>query len=334
MQNFLDGSHHIPLASHRFLDAKTISEAERILAGAVEPRRFIPNRRSRKQGIEATRYQLADIQIYGLHFDGPLSITSEQLESVNVLFPIMGKLHLMGQADSPAMVCGQARVDSPGGRVAVEWESASTSLVMRVPKDTLNYYCSKLYDIDAYRDIQFVPTLDLSRDGGVSLYNILNTVLMEANNAGSLLNQGVLTKQFQEMLVTTLLNAQPNSLTEFLHERDQQVRPFYIKRAVEYIHEKSAEPITPSDLVEATGVSMRTLQAGFSKYYNLGPSAYIKQLKMRKVRDALQVSNHLETTVAEIAANWGFYNPCNFTVNYKKLFGETPFETLQQPSSI
>lgn len=331
MQSFLDGSHHIPLPSHRFLDAKSISEAERILAGAVEPRRFVANRRSRKQGIEATRYQLADIQIYGLHFDGPLRITSEQLESVNVLFPIAGKLHVMGEAESSAMVCGHARIDSPGGRVAVEWESASTSLVMRVPRDTLNYYCSKLYDIDGCRDIQFVPTLDLSRDGGNSLYNILNTALIEANNEDSLLNQGLLTQQLQEMLVTTLLNAQPNSLSEFLHEQDQQVKPFYIKRAVEFIHENSAELITPSDLVKATGVSMRTLQSGFSKYYSLGPSAFIKQLKMRKAREALQASNHLETTVAEIAANWGFYNPCNFTVNYKKLFGENPFETLRQP---
>lgn len=330
MHNFLANNKGIPLASHQFLDAKTISDAEKTLAKAVEPRQFAPSRRSKKQGIHATRYQLADIQIYGLQFEGPLNITSDRLESVNVIYPIIGKLRSLKDRDPVTMSVGSAMIDSPGDRVAVEWESCSTSMVTRIPRDTLNYYCNKLYDIEVVQDVCFAPVLDLTRGGGASVQNILNTILMEADQSDSLLNKGVLSKHFQELFITALLNAQPNSLTGFLQERSQQVRPFYIKRAVEYINENAAELISLSDLVEATGVSLRTLQAGFAKYYNLGPSAFIKQHKMRRAREELLAANHLETTVAEVAAKWGFYNHCGFTLNYRKLFGENPSDTLQQ----
>lgn len=329
MQNFLVPGSHIPLASHHFLNAESLIQAEKILANTVEPRRLSANPKSRKQGIQVNRFQLADIQIFGLHFDGPLSITSDKLESVNIIFPITGKLYSAAGGNTTT-AAGFARIDSPGDRVCVEWDSSSTSLVTRIPLDTLNYYCGKLYDLAAYKNIRFDPVLDLSTNSGRSLQNILNTILLEADNAHSLLNQGVLSTHFQELFITALLNAQPNSLSALLHQQSHQIRPFYIKRAVEYIHEHAAELISLTDLVPATGVSLRALQSGFSKYYDVGPSAYIKQVKMQKAREELLASNSLETTVAEVAANWGFYNPCSFTGNYRKYFGENPSETLRR----
>lgn len=330
MQSFLINNKAIPLASFQFLNTRTLIEAEQALASAVEPRRFSTGSKSHKQGMQVTRYQLADIQIYGLHFEGPLTISSEQLQSVNIIFPISGTLRTPIEKQDTQISCGHAKVDSPGDRVAVEWDTSSTSMVTRIPIATLNHFCHKLYDIDSHEKIRFAPIMDLSQYPGASLHNILTTILMEADNQDSLLNRGVLTQQFQELLVTSLLNGQSNSLSDIMRRRIYQVRPFYIKRAAEYIHENIKEIITLSDLVDASGVSLRTLQAGFSKHYNMGPSAYIKQLKMRKAREELLVANHLETTVADVAAKWGFYNPCNFTLNYKKQFGENPSATLQK----
>ena len=330
MTYFLAKNNHPPLESHQFLSTKTIAEAERALAKSVEPRRFSPSRRSENQGIRCNRYQMGEIQIYGLKFEGALRISSDSLESVNIICPISGVFRSLKEKGASAIGSGFAMIDSPGDRVAVEWESESTSMVVRIPKETLIFYCNKLYDMDVPRNINFLSLLDMTQGPGKSVGNILNTILMEADNKDSLLNQGVLTENFQEMLVTSLLNSQPNSLTESLFNRDKQVRPFYIKRATEYIQENIEDLILLSDLVEETGVSLRTLQAGFSKFYDVGPSAYIKQLKMRGARESLLSESPLETTVADVAARYGFYNPCNFSVNYKKLFGETPSETLRK----
>lgn len=330
MQSFLINKGEIPLASHEFLNAKTHAEAEKALANAVEPRRFSSAKRCGAQGIKVTKYQLANIQIYGLHFDGPLNITSDTLQSVNVIYPFQGKLRTGSDVRDRTIGCGKARIDSPGGRVAVEWDTKSTSIVTRIPKDTLYHYCNQLYHIDTHNSIQFAPTLDLTEKAGISIQNILNTILAEAENKHSLLNQGSLANHFEELFITALLNAQPNSLSEILYDRNRQVRPFYIKRAVDYIHENVAELTMLSELVAATGVSLRTLQSGFAKHYNTGPSNYIKQLRLRKAREELTGANQGEMTVSDVAAKWGFYNPCSFSQNYKKMFGESPSDTLRR----
>lgn len=330
VNSFLVNSQGLPLASHQFLHARTLADAEKALETTVEPRRFLPCRKSQENGIQITRYQLADVQIFGMHFDGPLKVTSEKLESVNIIIPIHGKVRSDLGNKTVALSRGRARVDSPGGRVAVEWESSSTSVVTRIPRSTLQYYCSKLFDIDLQQEIRFEPTLDFTTAAGTSLLNILNTILLEAEQADSLLNRGVLLQQFQETLIIALLSAQPNSLTSQLQHEGQQVRPFYIKKAVDYIQANLAEVITLTDLVEATGVSLRSLQSGFARYYNLGPNAFIRQRKMSRAREELIAANHIDVTVADVAAKWGFYNPCNFTRNYQKLFGENPSETLRR----
>ena len=330
MQNTLFDSNPIPLAAYKFLDTKTYAEAEKALENTVEPRRFSSHRRNGNQGIQVTRYQLGEIQLFGLHFEGALSIASERLESVNIIIPISGRLHTDTGSNTTSMSAGLARINSPGEKISVEWESSSTSLVARIPRDTLNRYCRELYDIEAYQDIRFAPVLDLSRNAGSSFHNILDTILREADNTDSLLNRGVLAKHFQEILVTALLNLQTHSLSETLDRQSRQVRPFYIRKAIAYIHDNAADSITPADLVKVVGVSLRSLQAGFASYHNIGPSAYIKQVKMQKAREQLLIANHLETTVAEVAASWGFYNPCSFTGNYRKLYGENPSETLRR----
>ncbi len=330
MQGFLINKGEIPLASYEFLDAKTHAEAEKALANAVEPRRFSSTKRFGAQGIKVTKYQLASIQIYGLYFNGPLNISSDTLQSVNIIYPVQGKLRTGSDIRDRTIGCGKARIDSPGGRVAVEWDTRSTSIVTRIPKDTLNHYCNQLYDIDTHSSIQFAPTLDLTEKAGISVQNILNTILAEAENKHSLVNQGTLVNHFEELFITALLNAQPNSLSEALYDRNRQVKPFYIKRAVDYIHENVAGLTMLSELVEATGVSLRTLQNGFAKYYNTGPSNFIKQLRLRKAREELKSASHGETTVADVAAKWGFYNPCSFSQNYKKMFGESPSATLRR----
>lgn len=330
MYNFLSNNKEkIPLASHEFLDTKTHAEAEKALANSVEPRKFSSTVRHGSQSIKVTKYQLGNIQIYGLRLDSPLTITSDTLQSVNIIYPIEGRL-IDSKNHDKNVRCGQARIDSPGNRVDVEWDSKSTSLVTRIPKNILNDYCNKFYDIDTDNDIQFPPTLDLTKNGGSSMQNILNTILLEADNKHSLLNQGTLIKHFEELFIAALLNAQPNSLSEILFDRHRQIKPFYIKKAVDYIHENTSRLIMLSELVDATGVSLRTLQSGFAKYYNTGPSTFIKQIRLNRAREELVATSNCETTVAEVAAKWGFYNPCSFSQNYKKVFGESPSETLRR----
>ena len=103
-----------------------------------------------------------------------------------------------------------------------------------------------------------------------------------------------------------------------------------IKSALEYIAAHIEEDISIKDLVTATGVSLRKLQYDFSKNLGVGPMTKIRQEKLIRARNLLKASDPQSTTVADIAANWGFYDRRYFTKVYKDEFGECPSETLNR----
>ncbi|WP_113921980.1 helix-turn-helix domain-containing protein [Cognataquiflexum aquatile] len=74
----------------------------------------------------------------------------------------------------------------------------------------------------------------------------------------------------------------------------------------------------------------RTYYYAFKKVTGESPKRYIKNFKIKKVRDLLISSSPKEITVQEIASKYGFTHMGQFGVDYKMLFGELPSETLHK----
>jgi len=324
----------LPLSSHRYLFAQDPLEAEKYLAKDIERRQFFAARKTDSSAIYGNRFDLGAVQIYCLQFDAPLQVRSEQLKSVNMIFPLSGRLSTIKERSSITMTPGCARIDSPGDILDLEWLTHCQFVVVRIPEETLYSYCRRLYDCDAAKGVSFEKLMSTQAGPGTSVNNILHTILKEADTPESLLNQGRLTQSFEETLVMSVLQAQPHSLSQLQQQRACKPRPAYIKRAVEYIQENAAEDITLSILAETSGVSVRSLQAGFSRIYGVGPKTYIKHVKLHKTREDLIAADPSVINVVDVAVKWGFYNACNFSVNYRKLFGEAPSETLRAVKGI
>ncbi|WP_413700559.1 helix-turn-helix domain-containing protein [Psychromonas sp. KJ10-10] len=62
--------------------------------------------------------------------------------------------------------------------------------------------------------------------------------------------------------------------------------------------------------------------------YGISPKQYIQVLRLNQVRREL-LNNQDSLTISEIAFNYGFFHLSLFSQNYKRLFGETPGQTLQ-----
>jgi AraC family ethanolamine operon transcriptional activator len=90
----------------------------------------------------------------------------------------------------------------------------------------------------------------------------------------------------------------------------------------------SDEPPTVVDICEALGVSERTLQYAFREYAGMSPVSYLRICRLNRVRAALTASDPKETTITKVAMRFGFLHLGRFSGDYKRLFGETPSETL------
>lgn len=117
------------------------------------------------------------------------------------------------------------------------------------------------------------------------------------------------------------------------HPTNYSARPFYIKRAMEWVQSHAAEKITLEHLAAASGVSGRTLQLGFQNFNGLTPLEFVHKVKLQKAYQDL-ASELPSITVDEIARRWGFSNPGKFAAEIRTTYGENPLAIRRRPKPI
>ena len=106
--------------------------------------------------------------------------------------------------------------------------------------------------------------------------------------------------------------------------RKRPLEPFFLKSADRFILEHIGEAIPVGRLAEHCGVSLRTLEKAFTDLRGLTPVAHMRNLRLDHARRALDEN---DTTVAEVAARFGFRSSTTFALEYRKRFGMTPSRT-------
>jgi transcriptional regulator GlxA family with amidase domain len=88
------------------------------------------------------------------------------------------------------------------------------------------------------------------------------------------------------------------------------------------------EPLHISTLCRTLEISERTLRKAFHKIHGLPPCRHLRMLRLSQARQALLSANCKLMTVTEIATSFGFVELGRFSVEYRKVFGESPSQTL------
>jgi AraC-like DNA-binding protein len=88
------------------------------------------------------------------------------------------------------------------------------------------------------------------------------------------------------------------------------------------------EPLYVPELCKEVGASERTLNTCCHEHLGMGPKHYLLLRRMHMVRRALRESSSAETTVTEVAMQYGFWQFGRLAVEYRALFGEAPSATL------
>ena len=102
-----------------------------------------------------------------------------------------------------------------------------------------------------------------------------------------------------------------------------------VARAIDAIEATEDGRLPIEDLVQITGVSERSLRAGFDRYFGVSPKRFMQICMLNKARALLARARPDETTVTRIAADLGEWDIGRFAMRYKAVFGELPSETLR-----
>jgi AraC-like DNA-binding protein len=105
--------------------------------------------------------------------------------------------------------------------------------------------------------------------------------------------------------------------------------PAVIRRAVAFVDANAHRDIGVAEIAEAARLGVRGLQVAFRRHRDQTPLEYLRQVRMEQARRELEGAEP-GTTVAEVAARWGFSHPGRFAAEYRRLFGRHPSEALRR----
>lgn len=105
-----------------------------------------------------------------------------------------------------------------------------------------------------------------------------------------------------------------------------------LRRAVAYIENHAAGDVSLAGIAEAAHVSVRAVQLAFRRHLDTTPMAYLRRVRLDHAHRALIAADPEKTTVAAVAARWGFANHSRFTAIYRAAYGVLPSATLKGSS--
>jgi AraC family ethanolamine operon transcriptional activator len=142
-------------------------------------------------------------------------------------------------------------------------------------------------------------------------------------------------RHFEDELMATCLQALSQVReNQNSHQNDQRVHRYIVNRVRDLTLSSQGFPLTIGELCTALHISRRTLNHAFARVLGVTPVAYMRNVRLHRVRAELQSSPYKITTIANVATKWGFWHMSLFSRYYRELFGECPNETLERARTI
>ena len=113
-------------------------------------------------------------------------------------------------------------------------------------------------------------------------------------------------------------------------ETGQKKSNFLLKQAREYIEQSLLYNYKLTELAQNLDISQRTLEYNFQHALGMSPKNYMQLLKLHKIRQEIlsAAKNRHNIKISDLARKYNYFHMGHFTAEYKKLFSQTPSETL------
>jgi AraC-like DNA-binding protein len=230
------------------------------------------------------------------------------------------------RATSSAMRHGV--VIRPFDDFTVRWSPEATQYAVLLPSDTVENHLKSLLSHPVDGPIDFALSFDLANNTGQGLLAAIHFLRCELARPGGIAESPIARSQLESFAITQLLLAVPHRYSEELSAPTRPANRNRIRNVIDLIDSQPASDLSIARLAEVAGVSGRALQVGFRQAVGMTPVAYVRKVRLDRVREEL-IALAGERSITETALYWGFTHLGRFSVYYKQQFGESPTETVR-----
>ncbi|MGO4535853.1 helix-turn-helix domain-containing protein [Leifsonia sp. 2MCAF36] len=240
-------------------------------------------------------------------------------------------------AGSVTVTAGRETLDSsrlmliPPRRLDASWTGSHSARTVRLERATIDAYARNHFGVSA-TGVRFTETRAISPVHEALWRAVERHAREEVAAHPDLLHNDLIWDETARHLVATLLTVFPNSTLEVAAPRDGAAAlPASVRRAIAYMEEHVAEPVTIADIAAAARLSPRGIQDAFARIVGHSPMRHLRLLRLEAARNDLLLADPTNGhTVADIARRWGFPHVPRFAEAYRAQFGENPRVTLQR----
>jgi len=226
-----------------------------------------------------------------------------------------------GQVIGPEIfACG-----NPGSETHFVTPKDSRHLVILIPDHLMRSYFGK-EAIEAILANQR-HHLDGIRQGASTLIPGMNRMLDSYQKRPELLSDVQECQAIESQLLAEVAKIFPPDTGE-AHRPGPQTRREAYRRAIE-LGDGLKKRVTVPEFAALTGVSQRTLELAFQEAAGITPQKYLRWRRMHMAHHDLLAQDPKYTRITDVTTSLGFTELGRFAVEYKRLFGESPSETLR-----
>lgn len=243
--------------------------------------------------------------------------------------PVVGAAHITTNNKEFTTTVGMSSAINPSEYTKMHWNKDCKKLLVQIQAEAMEMRLSRLLMRPIDKPILFDQCITRDNDLARNWWRQVGHIVSDLDNGMDPWRSRHILEDMERNLLTHLLYSFNHNYMDMLLAQEVQVAPKHVRQAEEYIFEHLKDPLSIDDLVEVTGVSQRSIFESFRSFRGTTPMKYVLQLRLEKAREEL-LNAGPDRTVTDIAVKWGFSQLGRFSVSYKKVYGESPSETLKR----
>jgi AraC-like DNA-binding protein len=316
--------------AYRLFASDDLEETRSQVGRVMKPHKLRVAGAAQRIGARMHHVGFGDTSLSRLRYGAAVSIEPDRLDDFFLVqMPLAGSAAISVGAEQVASTPRLASVLSPSRPIRMRWDADCDQLMVRVPRGAMERAAAAQLGHELDEPLHFAPALAWRDEP--TWWCLMNYLLDCAAQGIDFRRHHLLAAQVDQLVIGTLLGAQPHNHLHRAPARAVQVLPRHVKRVDDYLHAHADEAISPDQLAQLAGVSLRSLYAGFQQFCGVSPMQQLKRIRLDRARADLLGAAPLET-VAGVALRWGFGHLGRFSADYRERFGEGPAQTLRRRS--
>lgn len=268
-----------------------------------------------------------------LGYSGEVVLQTAELETgyqVNV--PLSGCLHTwIGSAEVYATPSRAALYPPDRTAQLHGWAGGGKVFGIKIEREALERRLGELTDGRACGPLRLGDSLDLADGPGRQWWALARSLLDLTADPDGPLAQPIVARPLADAVVNALLHVADHPFRDLLHDRPPVPRPSTVQAALDLIEAEPGQPWTVPEIAGRIGLSVRGLQHGFARHVGRSPTAHLRHVRLARAHDDLRAADPARSTVAAVAARWGFLHLGRFAAEYRRRYGRSPSEDLRAP---